>query len=252
MPISSKSQVPDIVKVVIEQLDTQSGYRCKAIRTDNGTEYVNSRMTEYCTSKGIVHQHSAPYSPQQNGAAERLNRTIFEKARNILHAADISLSFWAHAVKYANHVRCLLPVLGQPLTPWEAFYGVKPDLSGLRVFGCRVWLHVPDQKRSKLQPKLVEGLFIGYQPGSKAYLVLVDSRETYSKDTVFDELSVLQPARQQNQPAQPVFLLPLPPSPGPPSEPLISAVYNRPSAAAAASAGQAGVHSDHGLDPWME
>ncbi|KAJ9508660.1 hypothetical protein QJQ45_027936 [Haematococcus lacustris] len=118
---------------VIEELETQSGFRCKAIRTDNGTEYVNSRMKEYCRSKGIVHQHSAPYSPQQNGAAERLNRTIFEKARSIIHSADISLSFWAHAVKFANHVRCLLPVSGQPLTPWEAFYGVKPDLSGLRV-----------------------------------------------------------------------------------------------------------------------
>ncbi|KAJ9508260.1 hypothetical protein QJQ45_011766 [Haematococcus lacustris] len=219
VPISSKSQVPDVVRTVIEQLETQSGLRCKAIRTDNGTEYVNSRMTEYLSSKGIVHQHSAPYSPQQNGAAERLNRTIFEKARSILHAANISLSFWAHAVKYANYIRCLLPVSGQPLTPWEAFYGVKPDLSGLRVFGCKVWLYVPDQKRSKLQPKSVEGLFIGYQPGSKAYLVQIDGRETCSKDIVFDELSVLQPARQQDQPPQPVFLLPLPPSPTSPSEP---------------------------------
>ncbi|KAJ9513208.1 hypothetical protein QJQ45_029304 [Haematococcus lacustris] len=223
VPISSKAQVPDTVRTVIEELETQSGYRCKAIRTDNGTEYVNSRMREYCASKGIVHQHSAPYSPQQNGAAERLNRTIFEKARSIIHSADISLSFWAHAVKFANHVRCLLPVSGQPLTPWEAFYGVKPDLSGLRVFGCRVWLHVPDHQRSKLQAKSVEGLFIGYEPGSKAYKVLVNGRETCSKDIVFDELSVLQPARQQDQPAQPVFLLPLPPSPSTPSEPLAPA-----------------------------
>ncbi|KAJ9520542.1 hypothetical protein QJQ45_007418 [Haematococcus lacustris] len=223
VPISSKAEVPDVVKAVIERLETQSGYRCKAIRTDNGTEYVNSRMTAYCNSKGIVHQHSAPYSPQQNGAAERLNRTIFEKARSILYAADMSLSFWAHAVEFANHVRCLLPVSGQPLTPWEAFYGVKPDLSGLRVFGCRVWLHVPDHQRSKLQAKSVEGLFLGYQPGSKAYRVLVNGRETCSKDIVFDELSVLQSARQQHQPNQPVLLLPLPPSPGTHSETLIPA-----------------------------
>ncbi|KAJ9523654.1 hypothetical protein QJQ45_019923 [Haematococcus lacustris] len=223
VPINSKAQVPDIVKTVIERLENQSGFRCKAIRTDNGTEYVNSRMKEYCSSKGIVHQHSAPYSPQQNGAAERLNRTIFEKARSILYAADMSLSFWAHAAVFANHVRCMLPVSGQPLTPWEAFYGVKPDLSGLRVFGCRVWLHVPDHQRSKLQAKSVEGLFIGYEPGSKAYRVLVNGRETCSKDIVFDELSVLQPARQHDQPAQPVFLLPLPPNPTPPAETLIPA-----------------------------
>ncbi|KAJ9531170.1 hypothetical protein QJQ45_000825 [Haematococcus lacustris] len=223
VPISSKAQVPDVVKTVIEQLENQSSFRCKAIRTDNGTEYVNSRMKEYCSSKGIVHQHSAPYSPQQNGAAERLNRTIFEKARSILHAADMSLSFWAHAAVFANHVRCLLPVSGQPLTPWEAFYGVKPDLSGLRVFGCRVWLHVPDHQRSKLQAKSVEGLFLGYEPGSKAYKVLVNGKETCSKDIVFDELSVLQPARQQNEPAQPVLLLPLPPSPSQTASPVAPA-----------------------------
>ncbi|KAJ9533252.1 hypothetical protein QJQ45_018363 [Haematococcus lacustris] len=71
MPMRSKAQVPSIVKQVIEQLETQSGQRCKAIRTDNGTEYVNKQMQQYCSDKGIIHQHSAPYSPEQNGAAER-------------------------------------------------------------------------------------------------------------------------------------------------------------------------------------
>ncbi|KAJ9522181.1 hypothetical protein QJQ45_005236 [Haematococcus lacustris] len=187
MTMRSKAQVPDIVKQVIEQLETQSGQRCKAIRTDNGTEYVNKQMQQYCSDKGIIHQHSAPYSPEQNGAAERLNRTIMEKTRSILHAGRMGLQYWADAAKLSNYVRCVLPVTDQPLTPWESFFGVKPDLSGLRVFGSDVWVHVPAQKRSKLEAKAVRGVFVGYQLGSKSYKVLVAGREYHSKDVIFDE-----------------------------------------------------------------
>ncbi|KAJ9518772.1 hypothetical protein QJQ45_026044 [Haematococcus lacustris] len=64
-------QVPDCIITVIQQLETQSGSRCKGIRTDNGSEYVNKTVQAFCNSKGILHQHSAPYSPEQNGAAQR-------------------------------------------------------------------------------------------------------------------------------------------------------------------------------------
>ncbi|KAJ9507667.1 hypothetical protein QJQ45_019158 [Haematococcus lacustris] len=203
MPLRSKAQVPDIVKQVIEQLETQSGQRCKAIRTDNGTEYVNKQMQQYCSDKGIIHQHSAPYSPEQNGAAERLNRTIMEKTRSILHAGRMGLQYWADAAKLSNYVRCVLPVTDQPLTPWESFFGVKPDLSGLRVFGSDVWVHVPAQKRSKLEAKAVRGVFVGYQLGSKSYKILVAGREYHSKDVIFDEQLIqdlpTRPATQQLQ-----------------------------------------------------
>ncbi|KAJ9504885.1 hypothetical protein QJQ45_028654 [Haematococcus lacustris] len=195
MPMRSKAQVPDIVKQVIEQLETQSGQRCKAIRTDNGTEYVNKQMQQYCSDKGIIHQHSAPYSPEQNGAAERLNRTVMEKT--------MGLQYWADAAKLSNYIRCVLPVTDQPLTPWESFFGVKPDLSGLKVFGSAVWVYVPAQKRSKLEAKAVRGVFVGYQLGSKSYKVLVAGREYHSKDVIFDEQLIqdlpTKPATQQLQ-----------------------------------------------------
>ncbi|KAJ9516325.1 hypothetical protein QJQ45_001050 [Haematococcus lacustris] len=207
MPMRSKAQVPSIVKQVIEQLETQSGQRCKAIRTDNGTEYVNKQMQQYCSDKGIIHQHSAPYSPEQNGAAERLNRTIMEKARSILHAGRMGLHHWADAAKLSNYVRCVLPVSDQPLTPWESFFGVKPDLSGLRVFGSAVWVHVPAHKRSKLEAKAVWGVFVGYQLGSKSYRVLVNGKEYHSKDVVFDEQLI------QHMPTGPATQLQFPGAP---------------------------------------
>ncbi|GFH18455.1 reverse transcriptase Ty1/copia-type domain-containing protein [Haematococcus lacustris] len=97
------------------------------------------------------------------------------------------LRHWADAAKLSNYVRCVLPVSDQPLTPWESFLGVRPDLSGLRVFGSAVWVHVPDQKRSKLEAKAVRGVLIGYQLGAKSYRVLVEGREYLSKDVIFDE-----------------------------------------------------------------
>ncbi|KAJ9519672.1 hypothetical protein QJQ45_013302 [Haematococcus lacustris] len=213
MPMRSKAQVPSIVKQVIEQLETQSGQRCKAIRTDNGTEYVNQQMQQYCSDKGITHQHSAPYSPEQNGAAERLNRTIMEKTRSILHAGRMSLHHWADAAKLSNYVRCVLPVSDQPLTPWESFFGVKPDLSGLRVFGSAVWVHVPAHKRSKLEAKAVWGVFVGYQLGSKSYKVLVNGKEYHSKDVVFDEQLI------QHMPTGPATQLQFPGAPKAPTLP---------------------------------
>ncbi|KAJ9523614.1 hypothetical protein QJQ45_007311 [Haematococcus lacustris] len=230
MPLRSKDQVPDCIITVIQQLETQSGSKCKAIRTDNGSEYVNKTVQAFCNSKGILHQHSAPYSPEQNGAAERLNRTIVEKLRSMLHAAHLPLEFWAYAAKAANHVRCVLPVTGQSQTPWQAFFGVKPDVSGLRIFGSKVWVHIPRHQRSKLQPKAAAGVFIGYQPGSKAYKVFLDGREQMSKDVTFDELSVLndQLNKQLNKhskdgsqrilPAS-MLLHPDPPSPQPDLQP---------------------------------
>ncbi|KAJ9505699.1 hypothetical protein QJQ45_021005 [Haematococcus lacustris] len=112
MPLRSKDQVPDCIITVIQQLETQSGSKCKDIRTNIGSEYVNKTVQAFCNSKGILQQHSAPYSPAQNGAAERLNRTIVEKLRNMLHAAHLPIDFWADAAKAANHVRCVLPVTG--------------------------------------------------------------------------------------------------------------------------------------------
>ncbi|KAJ9527064.1 hypothetical protein QJQ45_025230 [Haematococcus lacustris] len=225
MPLRSKDQVPDCIITVIQQLETQSGSRCKAIRIDNGSEYVNKKVQAFCSSKGILHQHSAPYSPEQNGAAERLNRTIVEKLRSMLHAAHLPVEFWADSAKAANHVRNVLPVTGQSQTPWQAFFGVKPDVSGLRIFGSKVWVHIPRHQRSKLQPKAAAGVFIGYQPGSKAYKVFLDGREQMSKDVTFDELSPatddLTKTRTGSQRALPdsMLLRPYPPSPQPDLQP---------------------------------
>ncbi|KAJ9516319.1 hypothetical protein QJQ45_001056 [Haematococcus lacustris] len=134
--LQSKDQVPAAIQRVITELKTQSGQRCKALRSDNGSEYCNKTVQDWCSSKGIQQQLSAPYCPEQNGKAERLNRTIMQSTRSMLLTSGLPPGFWVDAARKANYVRNLLPITGQSLTPWEAFYHRKPNLSALRVFGA--------------------------------------------------------------------------------------------------------------------
>jgi hypothetical protein len=81
LPVHSKADVPAVVMQVINMFENQSGKRVKAVRTDRGGEFVNGQLQEFYAKKGIIHQKSAPYTPQQNGKAERLNRTLMDRVR---------------------------------------------------------------------------------------------------------------------------------------------------------------------------
>ena len=135
----------------------------KTVRSDNGGEYTSNEFLSYCKQMtGIRHEFTNPYTPEQNGVSERYNRTVMEAARSMLYNANLPLSFWAEAVKCATYVRNRSPTsaLGNK-TPYECWFGKKPDISNLRAFGCIAYVHVPDQKRTKLQPKSQKCVFTG-------------------------------------------------------------------------------------------
>ncbi|KAJ9524864.1 hypothetical protein QJQ45_002997 [Haematococcus lacustris] len=210
--LKAKSEVPAAIRDAVEWFETQGGRKVKVLRSDRGTEYVNQAVREFLGGKGIIHQQTAPYSPQQNGSAERLNRTLFEKGRCLLYSSGLSVNFWPYALRFANYVRNLSLVRGKAGTPWELFWGVRPDLSALRVFGARAYAHVPEHMRSKLGSKAVQGVFVGYELSSKAYQVLLPGGKLLiTKDVVFDELDRGLPTRE----ADLAMLLPQPePEPG--------------------------------------
>ena len=103
-----------------------------------------------------------PYNPQQNGVAERKNRTIVEAAKAMLHNQNLHFSFWAEATNTAVYIqnRCPHSIL-ENITPEEVFTGKKPNLSHLRIFGCPIYIHVPKERRSKLEPSRKKGIFLG-------------------------------------------------------------------------------------------
>lgn len=121
-------------------VENQTGRKIKILRTDNGTEYCNGEMNDFLRVNGILHQLTAPYTTQQNGLAERMNRTLVEKARCMLFEANIEQSFWAEAISTAAFIVNRSPCSGlTDKTPQEAWTGKKPNLNFLRYSAVRQW-----------------------------------------------------------------------------------------------------------------
>jgi hypothetical protein len=200
VPMATKADVADTVKRTINLLETQSGQQLKAVRTDNGGEYLNANLRDYFAGKGVVHQTTTPYTPEQNGAAERLNRTLVERVRAMLIGAGLKKELWAEAVMAANYVRNRSPHSKTAKVPWELFYGCKPDVGNLRVFGARAFVLTPKHLRGKLDAVSKPGVFVGYSINSKAYRVLLDetNKIVESRDVTIDETSFLLASPPKN------------------------------------------------------
>ena len=183
-----KSDAPATLIDFITYIQRQTGGTVRRIRSDNGGEYDNATLSAFYTAHGIKPEYTVPYTPQQNGRAERLNRTLLEKARTMLTAADLPPSYWAEAIATANHVRNRSPTAGSTTTPYERLHGTPPDLSHLRVFGCRAYAHVPSALRTKLEPTAKPGRLIGYATNAAGYKIrLDDGKIITARDVTFDE-----------------------------------------------------------------
>ena len=167
--IKTKGEVLDKFKEFVELAENITGCRIKALRSDNESEYVSKEFTQYCKSRGIK-DNTIPYTPQQNGVSERVNQTIMETVRCMLHYAHLSLNMWAEAVATAVFLRNRSPTSYQKeITPYECWFYKKPDVSNLRVFGCKAFVHIPSPKRKKLDKKSMSCIFVGYPDNSKGY-----------------------------------------------------------------------------------
>jgi len=190
IPVPSKAEVIPTVKRIITMLETQSGQKLRKVRTDRGGEYLNNELKDFYAEKGIIHQTTAPYTPEQNGKAERLNRTLMERVRAMLQDAKLPDNLWAEAVTTASYIRNRSPTAGHAKTPWELFFGGKPDVSSMRMFGATAYVHTPKALRRKLDPVSVKGIMVGYAADSKAYRILLDNNKiVISRDVIFDETS---------------------------------------------------------------
>lgn len=131
---------------------------------------MNKLFEKLCARHGIVQQKTVTYKPQQNGLAERMNRTLLDRVRCMLIDSGLTRGFWAEALNTAVRIVNSVPCKAiKDKSPEEVWCGRKPDLSVLKVFGCTAFAHVPDQKRTKLDDKGIECIFVGYSNASKGY-----------------------------------------------------------------------------------
>ena len=189
--IKSKDKVHDQTKAYLEHAETVTGERANLFRSDRGGEYSSKAFEAYLASKGVHHEKTNAYTPQENGVSERMNRTLVKSARSMLRDADLPDSYWGDAIFYAAHILNRVPTraVHGNATPYELFTGNKPSVAHLRIFGCRAHVHVPDEKRHKLDAKSLECIHLGYAENKKAFVCLHSptGRILESRDVVFEE-----------------------------------------------------------------
>ncbi|GKC12440.1 putative ribonuclease H-like domain-containing protein [Tanacetum coccineum] len=170
--LASKDETSNILKSLITQIENLVDKKVKIIRCDNGTEFKNRVMSEFCEKKGIKREFSIAKTPQQNGVAERRNRTLIEAARTMLADSKLPTTFWAKAVNTGCYVpNRVLIFKPHNKTHYELFRGRTPALSFMRPFGCHVTILNTLDHLGKFDGKSDDGFFVGYSLNSKAFRV---------------------------------------------------------------------------------
>lgn len=205
--LKAKSQVLMSVKSYKAEMESLTGARLRCIRSDNGGEYTSKAFGSFCSVNGITHQTSAPYTPQQNGLAERTNRSLVEMARSMMYHQRMAKDWWGEAVKTAAYTVNRLPNSARKdKTPYEILHGQRPSVGHMRVFGSRGFVHVDDSRRAKWDAKAHRCVFLGYAESSKAYRVWdeEDERVVVTRTVLLDERPLPQyETRATSQTASP-------------------------------------------------
>ncbi|GAA5971198.1 hypothetical protein JCM11641_004182 [Rhodosporidiobolus odoratus] len=192
-PMATKGEAYEVWQEWTRLVERQTEKRIKKIRTDNGFEFTSGRWREALKAAGIEHQLSTPYTPEQNGTAERPNRTLNEMALAMLEEAKLPKSRWTFAYRTAVYLKNRFPHAAiDGKTPFEVWNGERADVSNLRVFGSIAYVHIPKEKRTKLDAKALRGTFVGYAVSSKAWEVLLPDGKTLlvSRHVTFAERGV--------------------------------------------------------------
>nr|GEU74546.1 hypothetical protein [Tanacetum cinerariifolium] len=137
--LATKDETSPILKTFITGLENQLSLKVKVIRSDNGIEFTNNDLNQFCGLKGIKREFSVPRTSQQNGIAERKNRTLIEAARTMLADSLLPIPFWAEAVNTACYVQnWVLVTKPHNKTPYELFHGRTPSIGFMRPLGYLV------------------------------------------------------------------------------------------------------------------
>ncbi|GAA0169470.1 hypothetical protein LIER_40766 [Lithospermum erythrorhizon] len=188
--LSCKSETFEHFKKFQNLVENETGMSIKCFRSDRGGEFNSAEFNAYCEEKGIKRQLTTAYTPQQNGVAERRNRTIMNIVRSFLAAKKMPKLFWSEAAMWTCHVLNRCPTTAvEGITPQEAWSKVKPSVDHFKVWGCLAHTHVPKEKRNKLDRRSTICIFIGTCSNTKGYRMydVEQKRVIISRDVVFEE-----------------------------------------------------------------
>ena len=171
-------------------MDRQFDTVLKILRTDNVTECVNHLMACYLAENGILHHLSCPYTPEQNGIAERKHQHIVETAIALMYHSSMPLTYWFEALATAVFLINRMPSLSlHHKSPFQLLFHALPDYEFFKVFGCQCFPWLRPYIDHKLQPRSLPCVFLGYHPFTKGYLCLDPStgKIFLSRHVLFNE-----------------------------------------------------------------
>ncbi|UYV67744.1 hypothetical protein LAZ67_5001856 [Cordylochernes scorpioides] len=173
---------------------TQTGNKIKVLRTDNALEFKSDNFADLCKRFGIIHEFTAPYVHEQIGRIEKDNRTI-----------DF---FWAEACNTATNILNRSATKQTPgTTPYELFFGTKPNVANYKIFGCNAYMYIPKENRKKWDNKSIKLMFLGYENTSKNFRLWdwKTRKIRISKDVTFDEKATTHSDRESTKPKEIIF-----------------------------------------------
>ncbi|UYV84678.1 hypothetical protein LAZ67_X003069, partial [Cordylochernes scorpioides] len=206
--IKNKSDVLDIFKEYATLIYTQTGNKIKVLRTDNALEFKSDNFADLCKRFGIIHEFTAPYVHEQIGRIERDNRTIVEAARSMLNSRNLPGFFWAEACNTATYILNRSATKQTPgTTPYELFFGTKPNVANYKIFDCNAYMHIPKENRKKWDNKSIKLMFLGYENTSKNFRLWdwKTRKIRISKDVTFDEKATPHSDRESTKPKEIIF-----------------------------------------------
>lgn len=192
--ISHKSQLLSKFQHFVHLVETSTGKKVQALRTNNGGEFTLKTFADFCASKGIARELPPPYTLELNGVAERRNHSLLDITRCLLIDKQLPGCLWGEAVKAAGDILNLRSTKKHPnKTPEELFTGKKPSISHLKIFGSPAFAHVPKVNRSKLAPRSEQCILLSFDTSAKAYRCFRPStRKVFvSRDIFVDEATPL-------------------------------------------------------------
>jgi transposase InsO family protein len=189
--LKHKSKAFNAFKLFKAMVEKQYDAVIRFFHEDKGGEYIGHKWDAFCGEHGIRREHTTRATPQQNGVAERKNRTLAEIVTAMLNEAKLPKSFWGEALATANKVLNMLPSAALPpdTTPYEIIEKRKPNYAPLRVFGCRAFAHVGKDKRKSLDSHTTPCVFLGYPEDYRGWK-LWDARAKrviISRDVIWNE-----------------------------------------------------------------
>ncbi|KAJ4769803.1 Retroelement pol polyprotein-like [Rhynchospora pubera] len=189
--MAEKKEATTLLISFCAMVKNQFGKSVKCIRTDNGLEFANKRVLEFCADNGILHQKSCVHTPQQNGRVERKHRHILNVARALRFQAHLPLEFWGECILAAVYLINRTPTrLLANKTPYELLFGKTPTYNAIKTFGCLCYISCKHPGLDKFEKRSQKCVFVGYPYGKKGWKVydLNTRKILVSRDVVFDEM----------------------------------------------------------------